>query len=107
MPIYDILNTEMQRIRGLAPANYKAQVDAADKRLNLLFDALNSDDINAEHLVSLKNFASAMKKRDFDQAQSIHVSLMKQMEFAGPWMVCKCTHLLLQNCILILLNRLA
>lgn len=84
---YEQLNTEMQRIRRLAPAQYKAQVDDTEKRLNLLFDALNNDDVKAEHAALLRTVAGAIQARSFEQAQATADDLTKQLGTGVLWMV--------------------
>lgn len=86
-PIYDIMQPEMQRIKGRAPANFKPQVDDTEKRLNLLFDGLNNEAIPAHAIVQLKELANSMQARNFEQAQGIHTELMKELEGSGAWMV--------------------
>lgn len=76
----------MQRIKGLAPAKYKSEVDATEQRLSQLFDALNNDDVKAEHAVQLTTLAGTIQARDFDQAQSKQATLAKDIGSA-PWMV--------------------
>lgn len=83
---YEGLNNEMQRIKSLAPAKYQKEVEGAEKRLGLLFDGLNNDDIKAEEAAQLKTLASSIQARDFEQAQAIHADLTRQGQ-TGPWMV--------------------
>ena len=77
----------MQRIKGLAPSNFKPQVDDTEKRLSLLFDLLNNDDLKAEHIAKLKELAEALARRDFETATALHTELMKLLDQQGPWVV--------------------
>ena len=77
----------MQRIKRLAPAQYKAQVDDTEKRLNLLFDALNNDDVKAEHAALLSSLAGSIQSRSFEQAQAVSDDLTKQLPQGTLWMV--------------------
>ena len=86
-PVYEALNSEMQRVKSRAPANFKAQVEDTEKRINLLFDNLNNGAIAPEVVGRLKDLANALQSRDIDQAISIQTELMTQMEQSGPWMV--------------------
>ena len=72
MPIYQTLDNEFQRIKGLAPANFKQHVDDAEKRLNLLYDALNNGTVVPQAVDQLKQFAAAIGARNFDQASAIY-----------------------------------
>lgn len=94
---YEGLNSEMQRIKSLAPSKYQKEVEGAEKRLGLLFDGLNNDDIKAEQAVQLKTLASSIQARDFEQAQAIHADLTKQGQ-TGPWMVSATSRVLLRRC---------
>lgn len=87
MTIYEALNAEMQRIKGLAPAKFKQQVDDAEKRLNILFDALNNSELASATVGLLSQLAQAMQARDFDQAQALHTELIKQTDQGGSWAV--------------------
>jgi len=87
MPIYQVLNTEMQRVKSAAPATYKTHVDDAEKRLNLLFDQLNGRTISPEGLAALRQLADAMSARNYDQAQAIHLTLAQFPELSAPAIV--------------------
>ena len=86
-PVYEMLNTEMQRIKGRAPANFKPQVDDTEKRINLLFDQLNNETVSSVVLAKLRELSEHLTARNFEQAQAIQTELMTQMEQSGPWMV--------------------
>ncbi|MCJ1288646.1 protein transport protein S31 [Xylographa carneopallida] len=88
-PIYDILNSDMQRVKGKAPASFKAQVTDTEKRLNILFDLLNNEDLLKPNTVQdMVELAQALRARDFDQAQAIHIDLLtNRLDECGNWMV--------------------
>jgi protein transport protein SEC31 len=44
-PMYEILNADMQRVKARAPAQYRQHVADTEKRLNILFDHLNNEDL--------------------------------------------------------------
>ncbi|KAI9716996.1 MAG: protein transport protein S31 [Chrysothrix sp. TS-e1954] len=84
---YETLNSEMQRVKGKAPATYKAQVDDTEKRLNILFDQMNNEALPANELSQLRDLAVSLQNRDFDQALNIHSDLNKAMESGTNWLV--------------------
>ena len=88
-PIYEILNKDMQRVKSRAPASFKAQVDNTEKRINLLFDHLNNDDLlQPDTVASMVELARAMQAREYETAQSIHVEIMtNKNDQCGNWMV--------------------
>lgn len=86
-PIFQILSTELQRIKGRAPANYKAHVEDTEKRFNLLFEQLNNRSIAPENITLLRDLAQTLQARDFDPAQEIFTRLTQQMGQSPPWMV--------------------
>lgn len=86
-PIYDVLNGEMQRVKARAPANFKTHVDDAEKRLNILFDSLNNEDLPQDCVEKLRTLAEAMRGRRFDEAQAVQTELATGGEVGGPWMV--------------------
>lgn len=86
-PVYDTLNAEMQRVKAVAPANYKGHVDDAEKRLNILFDQLNNSAIGGEALSQLQALAEAFGSRNFEQAQAIHGALAQFPEVSSPALV--------------------
>ena len=79
----------MQRVKSKAPASFKAQVDNTEKRINLLFDHLNNNDLlQPDTVISMVELARAMQVRDYETAQSIHVEIMtNKNDQCGNWMV--------------------
>ncbi|KAI9741327.1 MAG: protein transport protein S31 [Cirrosporium novae-zelandiae] len=89
MPIYEILNSEMQRVKSIAPASYKAQVNDTEKRLNILFDHLNREDLLKPDTVDqMAELAGALQQRDHEAAMGIHLDILtNKTEECGHWMV--------------------
>lgn len=79
----------MQRIKSRAPSSFKAQVDDADRRLNILFDHLNNEDLLKPNTVDdMANLARAIQARDYDTARTIHIDIMtNRNDECGNWMV--------------------
>ena len=87
--IYEILNGDMQRVKTKAPASFKPQVIDTEKRLNILFDHLNNEELLKEDTISsMGGLAQALQARDYEQAQAIHVDIMtNKTDECGNWMV--------------------
>lgn len=89
MPVYEILSADMQRVKARAPGSFKAQVDDAERRLNILFDHLNNEDLLRPNTVEdMANLARAIQNRDYETARTIHVDIMtNRTDECGNWMV--------------------
>lgn len=89
MPVYEILTADMQRVKSRAPSSFKAQVDDAERRLNILFDHLNNEDLLKPNTVAdMAQLAQAIQARDYETAKTIHVDIMtNRTDECGAWMV--------------------
>lgn len=89
MPIYEILNADMQRVKARAPSSFKAQVDDAERRLNILFDHLNNEDLLKPNTVAdMVELARAIQARDYETARAIHLDILtNRTDECGNWMV--------------------
>lgn len=88
-PIYEILNAELQRVKAKAPAQYKAHIVDTEKRLNILFDHLNNEDLLKEDTIQQMNqLAANIQARQHDQASAIFSDIMTNKTDEGSnWMV--------------------
>ncbi|KAI9834889.1 MAG: hypothetical protein M1819_002797 [Sarea resinae] len=88
-PIYEILHADMQRVKARAPSSFRAQVNDTEKRLNILFDHLNNDDLlTPDTVASMVELAQALQQRNYEEAQSIHLDILtNKTEECGQWMV--------------------
>ena len=93
-PIFEILNADMQRVKAKAPSSFRAQVVDTEKRLNILFDHLNNEDLLKNGTISsMVGLAQALQARDYERAQAIHVEIMtNKTDECGNWMV-RCSDL--------------
>ena len=80
----------MQRVKSRAPANYKPQVLDTEKRLNILFDHLNNEDLlKQDTITSMTELAEALQGRNYEQALVLQMDISKNhMDELGNWMVC-------------------
>ncbi|KAI9869403.1 MAG: protein transport protein S31 [Trichoglossum hirsutum] len=88
-PIYEILSADMHRVKSQAPSSFKAQVIDTEKRLNILFDHLNNDDLlKPETIQNVLQLAGAIQARDYATAQAIHLDVLtNKTDECGQWMV--------------------
>jgi len=88
-PVYTILTSEMQRVKARAPASFKPQVDDTEKRLNILFDHLNNEDLLQPDTVGmLVELSQALQNRDFNRASEIQMDVHRdKVGECGNWMV--------------------
>ncbi|KAF1360016.1 WD40 repeat-like protein [Lizonia empirigonia] len=87
-PIYEILNADMQRVKAKAPEKFKAHVIDTEKRLNILFDHLNNDDVKPDTVQQLNELASNIQARQYDQAGVIFSDIMTNKTDEGSdWIV--------------------
>lgn len=79
----------MQRVKGKAPAQYKTHVADTEKRLNILFDHLNNDDLlKPDTIQSMNELAGHIQSRQYDQAIALFTDLMTNKTDEGSnWMV--------------------
>ncbi|KAK0705219.1 hypothetical protein B0H67DRAFT_593498 [Lasiosphaeris hirsuta] len=87
--LVNILDQDMQRIASKAPASFAAQVKDTQKRLGLLFDHLNNEElIKTETIDQLAQLAGALAARNYEIAAKIQVEIQRdKTEECGQWMV--------------------
>ncbi|WEW57212.1 protein transport protein S31 [Emydomyces testavorans] len=88
-PIYNILSADMQRVKARAPGSFKAQVTDTERRLNILFDHLNNEDLlKPSTIESMAELAHAIQVKDYETAQAIHLDILtNRTDECGNWMV--------------------
>ena len=88
-PIFTILTAEMQRIKSKAPPAFKPQVLDTEKRLNILFDHLNNEDLlRPDTIEDMNQLATSISERQFDEAQTLFTDIMTNKTNEGSnWMV--------------------
>ncbi|RMZ88959.1 hypothetical protein DV736_g3816, partial [Chaetothyriales sp. CBS 134916] len=88
-PIFTILSAEMERVKARAPSSFQVQVKDTEKRLDILYDHLNNEDlIKADTVQQLVELSHAMQAKDFTRAQEIQMEVHRdKVEECGNWMV--------------------
>lgn len=87
--LVDALSQDMQRVASKAPATFAPQVKDTQKRLNLLFDHLNNEElVQPATIEQLSQLAQAIQSKDYDTAHRLQVEIQRdRTEECGNWMV--------------------
>ncbi|KAH8678023.1 hypothetical protein BX600DRAFT_376332 [Xylariales sp. PMI_506] len=87
--LVDILNRDMQRVAAKAPASFAPQVKDTQKRLGLLFDHLNNEElVKPDTIEQLTHLAAALEAKNYPDAQRLQVEIQRdKTEECGNWMV--------------------
>ncbi|CDK29270.1 unnamed protein product [Kuraishia capsulata CBS 1993] len=89
LPIFEILDAELQKVKPKIPEKYAKQVTDAEKRLNILYDHLNNGDLLSEPTVAgLVELSKALASGDYATAQAIQTDIAtNHVDECGNWMV--------------------
>ena len=84
----EIFSNDMQRVASKAPASFAAQVKDTQKRLNILFDHLNNEElVKPDTIQRLSELAEALQGKNFDAASKMQVDIQREKtEECGNWM---------------------
>ncbi|KAK6206508.1 protein transport protein S31 [Pestalotiopsis sp. IQ-011] len=87
--LVDILSRDMQRVAGKAPQSFQMQVKDTQKRLGLLFDHLNNEElIKPDTIEQLTQLAQALDSKNFSEAGRLQVEIQtSKTDECGNWMV--------------------
>ena len=79
----------MARVKARAPASFKPQVNDTEKRLEILYDHLNNQDLLSEQTVAqIQELSESIQRRDWARAAEIQVDVqVNKSEECGNWMV--------------------
>jgi protein transport protein SEC31 len=89
-PIIDLLSPEVARIKAVAPQAFKPQVDDMDKRINILFDHLNNEELLKPDTVDqMVEISRAVAGKEWDRAQALFTEMQSaKLDTEGTlWMV--------------------
>lgn len=87
-PIFEVLNGELQRVKPNIPESFSKKVKDTERRLNILFDHLNNEELQEDTVSSMVTLSQSLAARDFDGAQQLHLELLTtKPEECGQWMV--------------------
>lgn len=87
--LVELLSSDMQRVASKAPTNFKPQVNDTQKRINLLFDALNNEIlVKPDTVEQLTQLAEAIASKQYDVASKLQVEIhSNKADECGNWMV--------------------
>ena len=87
--LVEIFTTDMQRVAAKAPQSFAPQVKDTQKRLNILFDHLNNEElVKPDTIQQLSELAEALASKNFDQAAKLQVDIQREKtDECGNWMV--------------------
>lgn len=87
--LVEIFTSDMQRVASKAPASFAPQVKDTQKRLNILFDHLNNEElVKPDTIQRLSELAEALASKNFDQAAKLQVDIQREKtDECGNWMV--------------------
>ncbi|KAK7948888.1 uncharacterized protein PG986_009774 [Apiospora aurea] len=87
--LVDILSRDMQRVASKAPASFAPQVKDTQKRINILFDHLNNEElVKPDTIQQLTQLATLLEGKNYPEAQQLQVSIQTdRTEECGNWMV--------------------
>ncbi|KAH6656930.1 hypothetical protein BKA67DRAFT_553680 [Truncatella angustata] len=87
--LVDILSRDMQRVAGKAPQSFAPQVKDTQKRLGLLFDHLNNEElVKPDTIEQLTQLAHALEGKNFPEAQRLQLEIQTaKTDECGNWMV--------------------
>jgi len=74
----------------VAPQAFKPQVDDMEKRINILFDHLNNEDLlKPDTVQTMVVISQCVQSKDWDQAQAMFTEMqrVKGESEGGVWMV--------------------
>ncbi|KAI1439005.1 WD40 repeat-like protein [Xylaria sp. CBS 124048] len=87
--LVDIFSRDMQRVASKAPASFAPQVKDTQKRLGLLYDLLNNEElVKPDTIEQLTKLALALESQDYTEAQRLQVEIQRdKTDECGNWMV--------------------
>jgi protein transport protein SEC31 len=85
----EIFSHDMQRVASKAPSSFAPQVKDSQKRLNILFDHLNNEElIKPDTIQKLNELAEALQSKNYDRATKLQVEIQtEKTNECGNWMV--------------------
>lgn len=84
------MTPEVARIKSLAPQTFKPQVEDMDKRINILFDHLNNEELlQPDTIQQMVEISQHIQAKEWDQAQVLFADMQSaKLETEGThWMV--------------------
>lgn len=88
-PVWEILTAELQVVKPKIPEKFSKQLKDAEKRINILFDHLNNDDLLTPEAVQMMvSVCQQLVEGNFTESQAVLLELATQHSSeTGNWMV--------------------
>lgn len=88
LPIYELLESQLNAVKPKIPATYQRQLNDIEKRLGILFDHLNNDDLlSSETVTDMVALSQALAEGKYDTASEIRMAILTtRTEECGQWM---------------------
>jgi len=79
----------MQRVASQAPASYAPQVKDTQKRLTILYEHLNNEELlKPDTIQQIGKLAQALQAKSFDVAIRLQLDIQREkLDECGNWMV--------------------
>lgn len=76
IPIYETLNTVLEEVKPRISERYARHGVDMERRLNMLFDHLNNDDLLSEETIRyLLDISSALKSKEYTRAAALNIEI--------------------------------
>lgn len=87
LPVFASLSKLLEDVKPRVPERYLKHAEDMEKRLNLLFDHLNNEDLlSSETVAKLKTVCSALEAKDYASANALNVEIATaHSEEIGNW----------------------
>ncbi|CAN6658780.1 protein transport protein Sec31p [Trichomonascus vanleenenianus] len=88
-PIFEVLSAELDRVMPVIPQQYQRQMKDAERRLNMLYDHLNNEDLLSDETIEeMLRLVEAVSQQDYAMASALQVDIMTtRSEECGKWMI--------------------
>ncbi|ODV85580.1 hypothetical protein CANARDRAFT_28350 [[Candida] arabinofermentans NRRL YB-2248] len=89
IPVYEILSSSLEKVKPKIPEKFKKHLADAEKRIGLLFDHLNNEDLLSETTVAeLLELCKALDAGDYATAKTLKTKIATEhIDECGNWMV--------------------
>ncbi|KAL0084054.1 hypothetical protein F4703DRAFT_1858252 [Phycomyces blakesleeanus] len=86
--IYTVLVKELREARRCSPINHKRTLDDTERRLKILFDQLNNQQVSETVVGCMLSLVKALEKGEYEEAERIQVELVATCyDACGSWLV--------------------
>ncbi|GAA5998138.1 hypothetical protein JCM5350_005903, partial [Sporobolomyces pararoseus] len=84
-PILDILTRELRRLRQTTPPQQAKMINETEKRLNMLFDLINCEQLSEPSTEKVLEICKAIESRNQPLALDLHLSMLTSSNDVAPF----------------------